>query len=934
MNNDKSLYGLFGIPKATLNIVFINILVFTLFSVFLIHNSSNHLNGFKQYEKVLSKNSLQNIAHTIENHLSQKEDLVRGFIADHIMLFQQVIQDPESKALDELNIKLKKYFPDFHSFNISDEEETLLIDDFDGNRGPLCEVDLQSFVVSGQNNERIHPNAVKYHYDINDRIYFKNHTFYIAMSFDTSFLSKILKNAYVPNHQFILSTPVNQKLLIEVNATGNRHDLIQQQQPVLVNKAHILNQQAVAGTHWILVDVIPEDFYAQVEHSQWEEDIKILIFVLVLLALFGWKSIRDNQSIRQVNGRLNQALTESKKLEGKAVEAKQKNRAILENIIDSVIVIDAKGIIQTVNDATTKLFGYEVEELVGQNIKMLMPESFAIKHDQYLANYRETGQEKIIGKGREVVAKRQDDSEFPIELSVGRMDINGEIMFTGIIRDITERKEAEKMKAEFISTVSHELRTPLTSIRGSIGLLKGGAAGELTDKAEQLLNIAHNNTERLLLLINDILDISKIEAGKMDFKFAPVNVTEAVEQAIENNTGYAEQHQVSYVLENHINNQFIYADAGRFQQIMGNLMSNAAKFANPNSQVIISLAQREHQVRISVTDYGKGIPETLKPTIFEKFTQADSTDTRQTGGTGLGLNITKLMVEKHNGIIGFESTENIGTTFYIDLPLHIPAGEGQEHSSGLSKLNTQQSKVLICEDDKDIAALLKLMLTQGGMDADVAYSAAEAKALLSKQTYLAMTLDIMLPDTDGKTFYDELRQLPEFKDLPIIFVSAKANQLKMQMLSEDDSLANNSAVEWENKPISEERLLKFLNKSIQNQQKGTRVLHVEDDLDIQQLISMLLGEEQYQIDTQATLKNARIALMAKKYDVVILDIGLPDGSGLDLLPILKKEHPATKVIIFSADDYKLSGVNDVAASLLKSKVSNEDIKQAIEEASQ
>ena len=261
-------------------------------------------------------------------------------------------------------------------------------------------------------------------------------------------------------------------------------------------------------------------------------------------------------------------ITERKLEEARRKEIENRTRAIIETVIDGIITINMSGIIETVNPATLKIFGYDKDEMIGQNVKMLMPNPYHDEHDGYLQHYHETNEKRVIGIGREVEGLRKDGSIFPLELSVTEMDVNGKRMFTGIVRDITERKEAQRMKEEFISTVSHELRTPLTSIRGSIGLLTGGAAGEFGDQARQLLTIAQNNTERLLLLINDILDISKIEAGKMDFVFKQLDVQALLDNAIESNQGYAEEHKVHFTVDNAVKNATINADEGRLLSLI------------------------------------------------------------------------------------------------------------------------------------------------------------------------------------------------------------------------------------------------------------------------------------------------------------------------------------------------------------------------------
>jgi len=618
-------------------------------------------------------------------------------------------------------------------------------------------------------------------------------------------------------------------------------------------------------------------------------------------------------------------ITERKREEARRKEIENRTKAIIETVVDGIITINMYGIIETVNPATLKIFGYEEHEMIGQNVKMLMPNPYHDEHDGYLEHYRETSEKRVIGIGREVEGQRKDGSIFPLELAVSEMDVDGKRMFTGIVRDITDRKEAQRMKEEFISTVSHELRTPLTSIRGSIGLLTGGAAGEFGDKAKQLLTIAQNNTERLLLLINDILDISKIEAGKMDFVFKPLDVQTLLDQAIESNEGYAREHKVDFTVDNAVKGAIINADEGRLMQVMNNLMSNAAKFAPAGDHVRISAVRHHQQIRISVTDHGSGIPKELQPRIFDKFTQADSSDTRKVGGTGLGLNITKQIVEKHSGRISFVTEEGVGTTFYFDIP-ELVNHKHETHTENIKRPGEQ--RVLVCDDDKDVAALIRLMLAQSGFEADIALTAKEAETLLKKNNYVAMTLDIQLPDKDGVTLYKELRESNHIKHVPVVFVSVKASKAYQgEIKSIQDS------AEWVDKPIKELELIEALEKAVNrgSPEDLIHILHVEDDADIRQLVSMLL-DEQFVITHAASVQEAEMQLnnlQGKLFDLVLLDIGLPDGSGLDLLEDIAKLDFAPEILVFSADDIQVHNIEQIQDSLVKSKTTNEQLIQKI-----
>ncbi len=362
-----------------------------------------------------------------------------------------------------------------------------------------------------------------------------------------------------------------------------------------------------------------------------------------------------------------------------------RTRAIVDNIVDGVVTIDDQGLIETVNPSVERIFGYAQDELIGRNIAMLMPNPYRSQHDQYLANYLETGKKKVIGIGREVRGLRKDGSEFPLDLAVSEMRINGKRMFTGIVRDISERKETEaklqqamrevheqKVKEEFIATVSHELRTPLTSIKAALELIEH-TNDSVPQETHLLLDIARKNSERVLLLINDILDAAKLEASEMDVSINRIPLRQFLETAINDNQTYASKYNVTFALKECPSTTYVDVDPNRMMQVMGNILSNAAKFSPAGSTVEILAREDDRQIRISIRDQGDGIPEEFHNRIFKKFSQA-KTNTPQ-GGTGLGLYIAKSIVDKHNGTLSFETQNGEGTEFHIDLPKREQQGE-------------------------------------------------------------------------------------------------------------------------------------------------------------------------------------------------------------------------------------------------------------------
>ncbi|WP_455203645.1 PAS domain S-box protein [Kaarinaea lacus] len=366
----------------------------------------------------------------------------------------------------------------------------------------------------------------------------------------------------------------------------------------------------------------------------------------------------------------------------KLLEVTAMRQAILDSANASIISTNIDGIIQTFNKGAERMLGYSAEEVVGKvNPGIIHDKNEVVQRAAELSEEFnrtiEPGFEAFVAKARECAADerewtyiRKDGSRFPVLLSVTAVrDSLGAIKgYLGIGNDLTERKKVDRMKSEFVSTVSHELRTPLTSIRGALGLLLGKCSDELTVKTRNLLEMANRNSERLTLLINDILDLEKIESGTLEFHFELTDLVAVSRNALEANEGYAQQHNVKLHLQNDLDEALVWGDSHRLLQVFANLISNAVKYSPQEDTVEINVHCHNNFYRISVSDHGNGIPDDFRSRIFQRFAQADSSDTREKGGTGLGLSICKAIVEKHNGLIHYESEINKGTVFYFDIP--------------------------------------------------------------------------------------------------------------------------------------------------------------------------------------------------------------------------------------------------------------------------
>jgi signal transduction histidine kinase len=360
-------------------------------------------------------------------------------------------------------------------------------------------------------------------------------------------------------------------------------------------------------------------------------------------------------------------------LQSRLAAMAQRQRAIHDNILDAVITLEGDGLIEESNLAATRFFGGVQGQLAGQHCEDVLGASLNDLLSQ-----------------REMSLRRTDDTVFPAELAFSDWTEQGRVQHTLVIRDLTERRHVDRMKDEFLATVSHELRTPLTSVLGALGLLASGAAGPLPKAAVTLTEVARRNGERLRRLIDDILDLTKIEGNQMVLQLRSLKLDSLVREAISANQGYAHHAGVKLSADIAEGGPQVRVDSDRFLQVMANLLSNAIKHSATGDTVTVNLNWSPTHVNVSVRDRGPGVDPKFRTRMFEKFSQADGSDRRAQGGTGLGLYVTRMFVERMGGTVEVDSVLGKGATFTVEFPIADDTTTGSDEIAGGGRSTMQR----------------------------------------------------------------------------------------------------------------------------------------------------------------------------------------------------------------------------------------------------
>ncbi|MGA2047644.1 MAG: PAS domain S-box protein [Terracidiphilus sp.] len=628
--------------------------------------------------------------------------------------------------------------------------------------------------------------------------------------------------------------------------------------------------------------------------SGWAVPVREGNKVLAVLEFYCHFGLREDRealaAVETVAASLGQMLARSHE-RGRAEELYRQQEILLDSVADGICGVDRKGHISFANPAAARLLGADAASLTGKSVHEVLhgaaPANRVCSEECPLR--RASGRSKAAA-GEDTIF-RGDGTSFPAEYVLTPIADQGR--FSGSVlsfRDISQRYALDRLKDEFISTVSHELRTPLTSIRGALGLLSSGMLGQANDKSANLLRIALNNSDRLVRLINDILDLERIQSGKEPLAFRSAQLDQIVRQAIDGMAPVAEAAGVQLI---HDTTQVeIAADADRLLQVLTNLLSNAVKFSPPNSTISVMLRPGSSGVTLSVIDQGRGIPADKLEAIFGRFQQVDASDSRQKGGSGLGLAICRTIVKQHSGRIWAERNPVRGSTFRVFLP-YQPAPI--EPTRNLFDHEAGHGTVLLADADPASRPHIAALLTSHGYRVVEATSVEETLAA-AHESVETILLDTSLDGMNGWEILPLLRRLRPDARTPIVLLCVDKRQDPASLPGDAEGCVSNR--------LSDDALLGELARVLCGPGENARILIVEDDVDLARVIGDVFIRDAIEVKLAHTLQDALDACFSFQPHLLVLDIGLPDGDGFNVVDWLRKHENLARLplVVYSGRD--------------------------------
>lgn len=634
--------------------------------------------------------------------------------------------------------------------------------------------------------------------------------------------------------------------------------------------------------------------------SGWAVPIRVANHQSAVLELFSSQRIHEDQemvaAVETILTTLGQMLARSRE-QDRADELHSRQRILLDTIADGICATDMEGTISLMNPAAARMLRVEAAEMMGTNLHELLhaskPGGEACGSDCALL----AGMRQHKPTSAEAVVWRRDHSSFPAEFSLTPILENGR--YSGAVisfRDVTQRFALDKLKDEFVSTVSHELRTPLTSIRGALGLLSSGILGQVNDKSANLLRIALSNSDRLVRLINDILDLERIQSGREPLSFRAVSFDEIVQQAIEGMQPVADAAGVQLIHD--ANAVQLKADPDRLLQVLTNLLSNAIKFSPAGATVSVTLRSGSNSVVLSVIDQGRGIPADKLDKIFDRFQQVDASDARQKGGSGLGLAICRTIVQQHGGNIWAERNAVCGSTFRVLLPYEP---EPMETTESLPEEPLDFGTILIADAHARSRTALAAQLRRQGYRVLESATAQETLDALwedagatTPRELEAILLDASMSHLNGWEILPLLRQQGPAQQVPIVLLSTESPETSEELPDGAAGRIQKSGLE--------ERLLSELARVLSVQGESARILVVEDDVDLARILADAFARSGIQVEQAHTRQDALLRCMSFRPQLIVLDLSLPDGDGFNVVDWLRQhdELAHLPLVVYSA----------------------------------